>query len=285
MILDRLDGWLRDAPLASVGAALLVVMAVAVVVGMALRRMSDRRAAGAATGGDGLEAVIVSAVLGLLALLMGFTFSIVLNRFEDRRDLVLQEANAIGAVYLRAQLLEAPHRERISRLLVAYTDNRIALAKGPQGQNADLLARSDLMLTDLWAATSAASRTVGDPGLTGQFLASVNAVIDLDTSRKVARTVRVPAQVFLALFVFLFAASGMLGYLSVGRRGKVALALMIVLLSLVLMLILDVDRPTSGGIREDQTPMEQLRASLKAQPPTVFDRYLSGGVGPTAPAP
>jgi hypothetical protein len=171
----------------------------------------------------------------------------------------------------------------MSRLLVAYTDNRIALAKRPQGHNADLLARNDLMLTDLWAATTAAARTIGDPGLTGQFLASVNAVIDLDTSRKVARTVRVPAEVFLTLFVFLFVAAGMLGYLSVGRRGKVALSLMVLLLSLVLMLILDVDRPTSGGIREDQAPMEALRASLKAQPPAVFDRY-SAGVAPRAPA-
>jgi hypothetical protein len=273
MTLDQFDGWLRDAPLAMVGAALLASMAVAIIAGMALRRVSDRRAAGDTVEGDGLEGVIVSAVLGLLALLMGFTFSIVLNRFEGRRDLVLQEANAIGTAYLRAQLLDAPHRERISGLLVAYVDNRLALATTPRARNAPLLARNDLALTDLWAATTAATPAIGNAGVTGQFLASVNAVIDLDASRKVARTVRVPPAVFLTLFVFLFMASAMLGYLSVGRRGKVALSLMVVLLSLVLMLILDVDRPTSGGIREDQAPMLALRDALKAQPSEVFDRY------------
>jgi hypothetical protein len=65
----------------------------------------------------------------------------------------------------------------------------------------------------------------------------------------------------------------MLGYLSAGRRGKVALSLMILVVALSVVLILDVDRPTSGGIQEDQTPMELLRASLKTQPPATFDRY------------
>lgn len=271
---DYVDEWLIPAPLGLLAVGVLVLMTLAVGTGMALRRVSDRRdAAREAPAAEGLEGVIVSAVLGLLALLIAFTFSMVLSRFEIRRDLVLQEANAIGTVYLRAQLLEEPHRARVSRLLVAYTDNRIALAEAAPGGAPARLAQNDRLITDLWAATAAAMITIKDPGVSNAFLVAMNSLIDLDTARKVSRAVHLPAEVFAVLLGFLIVASGMLGYLSAGRRGKVTLSLLIVLLALTLLLILDVDRPTSGGIQEDQTAMELLRASLKAQPPATFDRY------------
>src|SRR5215469_2478248 len=77
---------------------------------------------------EGQEGYIVSGVLGLLALIMGFTLAMSVERFEARRQVVLEEANAIGTAYLRSQLLGEPHRTRLSRLLVEYTDNRLVLA-------------------------------------------------------------------------------------------------------------------------------------------------------------
>ena len=77
----------------------------------------------------GQESYVVSAVLGLLALLLAFTFSLATDRFEARRVLVLEESNAIGTAFLRTQLLGEPHRARLSQLLIEYTDNRIVLAK------------------------------------------------------------------------------------------------------------------------------------------------------------
>ena len=76
------------------------------------------------------EGYLVGSLLGFLALLMAFSFSMALDRYEERRHLVIQEANAIGTAYLRTQLLDEPHRGRLSGLLVAYTDNRIALGTG-----------------------------------------------------------------------------------------------------------------------------------------------------------
>ena len=76
------------------------------------------------------EGYLVGSMLGILALLMAFSFSMALDRYEERRHLVIQEANAIGTAYLRAQLLDEPYRTRLSRLLVDYTDNRIALGTG-----------------------------------------------------------------------------------------------------------------------------------------------------------
>ena len=93
---------------------------------------SDRRrkATGSGLATDNQEGYIVSGVLGLLALMLGFTLAMAVDRFDTRRVLVLQDANAIGTTYLRAQLLDEPHRSRISRLLVDYTDNRIAACNG-----------------------------------------------------------------------------------------------------------------------------------------------------------
>jgi hypothetical protein len=268
------DLWLTKTPLTLLGLLVLAAMALAIGAGMALRKATDRRnAARGAPVAEGLEGIMVSAILGLMALLMGFTFAIVLNRFEDRRELVLQEANAIGTVYLRTQLLEEPHRTRISKLLVEYTDQRIVLAKSAPGENAFLIARNDRLITQLWAATMSAYPSIKEPGLASRFLECMNGMIDLDTSRKMARGVHVPAEVYFTVFVFLVATALILGYLLVGRRGRVVLGMTVVLLSLVLIMILDADRPNDGGIREDQLPMEMLKASLESLPAGAYEAY------------
>lgn len=275
MVWNTLNGWLNNAPLLILGGGTLILMTMAVGAGVALRAWNDGgRQIGKKGEDGGLEGYVVSAVLGLLALLMGFTFSLAVDRFETRRTLVLEEANAIGTTYLRAQLLEQPHRERISRLLVNYTDNRIALAKAPPDRVAPLLAANDRMLTDLWAATASAFVTIKGIDFSSTFVDGVNNVIDLDAARKTARMARVPSEVFFVLFVYLVVTAGVLGYVFVGNRGRGAAIFMLVLLTLSLLLILDIDRPNKGGIRESQTAMEQLRATFKSQPPIVFDRYL-----------
>ena len=104
-----MNDWVNNAPLALLGLVVPALMAIAAGCGVALRIRNNRRNAAPERGAsDGLEGYIVSAVLGLLALLMGFTFSLAVDRFEIRRSLVLAEANAIGTSYLQAQLLEEP---------------------------------------------------------------------------------------------------------------------------------------------------------------------------------
>lgn len=276
MVWHTLHDWLNNSPLLLLGGGVLILMTLAVAGGIALRTWNDRRDPSGSRGGEGgLEGYVVSAVLGLLALLMGFTFSLAVDRFEMRRALVLEEANAIGTTYLRAQLLQEPHRTRISQLLVNYTDNRITLGTAPPDRIAPLLVENDRMLTDLWAATASAFVTIKGIDFSSTFVDGVNNVIDLDAARKTARMARVPAEVFFVLFVYLIVTAGVLGYVFVGNRGRGAAAFMLALLTLSLLLILDIDRPNKGGVREAQTPMEQLRASFKAQPPAVFDRYLA----------
>ncbi|HPU16762.1 MAG TPA: hypothetical protein PK808_11795, partial [Polymorphobacter sp.] len=115
-----LSTWLEEGNLLLKGGILLALMVLAALAGNQLREYQDRRRTRrdkTPTGIDGQEGYITSAVLGLLALLMGFTFALAVDRFETRRVLVIAEANAIGSAYLRAQLLPEPHRTRVSGLL------------------------------------------------------------------------------------------------------------------------------------------------------------------------
>jgi hypothetical protein len=225
-------------------------------------------------GSDGQESYVVSAVLGLLALLLGFTFTLAVDRFDARRYLVVEEANAIGTVYLRAQLLPEPHRSRTSDLLVRYTDNRIRLAQAKPGPaQQQYLATSDALLTDLWAATSAAEDAIKNRPSSAVYLDSVNHLIDLDASRKAARQARVPSEVFAVLFAYLVTAAGVLGYVLKGRRGRLTASFLLALLTVSFVLIVDIDRPTMGAVNEEQGPMLDLQKSLAAQPPRVFDKW------------
>ncbi len=273
---NTLTGAFDATPLWLVGIGLVLSMGLAAVVGWLIRRRM------VALSGDkeasGQEGYIVSGVLGLLALLLGFTFSLAIERYESRRALVLEEANDIGTAYLRAQLLPSPHRERVSNVLVVYTNNRIALAEaqGPGSERDVLVHQNDRLLTDLWAETVAVMPGIRDAEFSGAFVESVNAVIDMDTARKVARGLHVPSEVFLLLLIYQIVSAGVLGFVLYGRHG-IALATMLCLLfTLSLLLIIDVDRPTSGGVRESQRPMLLLKDSLASQPPEVFNRTIEG---------
>jgi hypothetical protein len=267
--------WIDASSLVVIAVALFAAMCLAAALGTVLQVLGSRGQQGAPKdGSDGQEGYVVSAVLGLLALLLGFTFTLAVDRFDARRYLVVEEANAIGTVYLRAQLLPEPHRSRTSDLLVRYTDNRIRLAQARPGPaQRQYLATSDALLTDLWAATSAAEDAIKNLPSSAVYLDSVNHLIDLDASRKAARQARVPSEVFAVLFAYLVTAAGVLGYVLKGRRGRLTASFLLALLTVSFALIVDIDRPTMGAVNEEQGPMLDLQKSLAAQPPRVFDKW------------
>ena len=273
--MEILKGWVDGAPLLVLGVVVLLLLAAGLAIGVAVRHRHDRDPRRAGKDEDGQEGYVVSAVLGLLALLMGFTFALAVDRFEARRALVLEEANAIGTAYLRTQLLPQPHRERISALLIDYTQNRVALGESSAAANPQMLAKNDRIVTDLWAATAAGFQSVKGLDFSSAYIESMNTLIDLDTSRKAARTVRVPTEVFVVLLVYLVVTAGVLGYVFAGPRGRAAAVFMLGLLLMSMLLIVDIDRPTRGGIRESQLPMQWTLQTLKTTPPATYDRWLT----------
>ncbi|MCJ2178388.1 hypothetical protein [Novosphingobium album (ex Hu et al. 2023)] len=261
--------WLLTTPIWLIAAAIYGGMILSALAGWKLRAKSADDVSPRAKSEEGY---VVSSVMGLLALLVGFTFALAIDRYDTRRKLVLEEANAIGTTYLRTQLLEEPHRTRISNLLLSYTENRVDLARSADNETRrnDLKA-SNLMVEQLWAATVAAFPTIQTRPLSSAYIGSVNEVIDLDSARQQSRRSHVPVEVFMMLVLYQLIAAGVLGYVLAGRRGRTTASLLLILFGGALILVIDIDRPTSGGITEDQRPMEQLLETMKAQPPGTFD--------------
>lgn len=271
-----LTEWFTGLSLVGVALVIFASMLLASLIGYAIRqidrRLAERRQRDSAWS-TSQESYLVGGMIGLLALLLAFSFSMALDRYEERRHLVVQEANAIGTAYLRAQLLDEPHRARLSKLLIDYTDNRIALANARPGENAPYLTNNDRLLTDIWVAVTAARDSAAAHGISTPLLIAYNEVIDLDTERKVARRVRVPAPVLFLLYGFLALNAAVLGFVLEERRGRLGALMLYVLLALYVGIIADLNRPGSGSIRESQEPMLMLRQSLQTQPPATFDRF------------
>jgi hypothetical protein len=270
-----LTNWLSSLPLTGLTLFVLITMLLAAFVGHAVHRWVRRRAKEGEKEDHNQESYLVGSMLGFLALLMAFSFSMALDRYEERRHLVIQEANAIGTAYLRTQLLDEPHRARLSGLLVAYTDNRIALGTGNHAGLDRQLAMNDRLLTDIWAAVTAARDSANAHGITTAILITFNEVIDLDTERKVARQVRVPAPVLMLLYWFLIMTAAVVGYVLDERRARLGAFVLFVLLSLYVSIIADLNRPASGNIKESQEPMLMLQRSLKSQPPEAFEMFTA----------
>ena len=124
---------------------------------------------------------VLSAMLALLGLLVGFTFSIAVGRHEIRRNLVVDEANAIGTEYLRAQLTPEPFRSRLSDQLRRYVDARLALAT--TGDDRRAIARveglTDSLQLQMWATTVEAVPAVQPAAVSSLLVAGMNTVIDV----------------------------------------------------------------------------------------------------------
>lgn len=206
---------------------------------------------------------MVGATLGLLAFMLAFTFGLAGSRFEDRRQVLLSEANAIGTTYLRTAMLPEPMRTDARNLLREYVDLRIEAVQ--TGKVDQALARSEELHNRLWSQAIAATEKDRSP-ITGLFVQSLNEVIDLHTERvmKGLRS-RVPGVIWTVLYVLAFLAMVIMGYHSglANTRRSLAVIALILGFSSVLYLIIDLDRPGEGTLRVSQQTMIDLRHSMK----------------------
>ena len=214
-------------------------------------------------------AVLQGALLGVVGLILAFGLSLAVGRYQDRRAAVVDEANAIGTTYLRAQMLADPVRGQSLALLVQYTDQSIRLGKAVPGsaEAKSIIAAEDLLQRRLWALAGqavAASPVDTAPRL---YVETLNEMIDSQGVRVAGLNNRVPAEVWLLEIVGAAAAVALLAfYLAVLGRGLLTVLIGAGLVTMLLYVSFDLDRPTRGLITVPNGPLVSLRASMALPP-------------------
>ena len=216
---------------------------------------------------DAPVATMVTASLGLLAFMLAFTFGMASSRFDDRRHLVLEEANAIGTAYLRAGLL-AERTGEIRGLLRDYLDMRLDAVR--TGAVAAAIKQSEVFHEQLWAEAVSAARLNPDSPIVSLFIESLNDVIDLHEQRITSglRT-RIPGSIWIGLFTVASLSLGAMGYqigLASSRRSLV-IAAVAVTFSTVIWLIADLDRPQDGALTVSQQALVDARQAMDPRVP------------------
>jgi hypothetical protein len=250
--------------------AVLTIVVFAVVVGFTLigvvlgRRLRDR-------GEDLHESlgVVQGALLGLVALVLAFGLTMAVGRYEARRSAVVDESNAISTTYLRAQMLPEPVRSKSMQLLRQYTDTRIALSEtvpgsGPFRRDA---AAGGVIQRKLWGLAGDAMNANPSTNPPRLYVESLNTMINASGTRLGALANLIPTPIlFLQIGLSALAFCMLATYLTMLGRAVFPAVLGAVIVSVMLLLILDLDRPHRGFITVPDSSLTVVRASMNLPP-------------------
>jgi len=216
---------------------------------------------------DAPVGAVVGATIGLLAFLLAFTFGMAASRYETRKQLVLQEANAIGTTYLRAEMLPEPQRSEIRNLLREYAALRV---RGVTSlMMPEVMAQSGALHDRLWAQAVAVGGQSPNSIVVGLFVQSLNETIDLDETRVTAGRNRIPDSIWLTLYVVTILTMMAMGYQFglTGEHSWPVTILLVLVFTAVLLLIADLDRPQAGWLKVSQQAMIDLINKIGAPTP------------------
>jgi hypothetical protein len=251
---------LDQVPLWAILATLVVLMLLAYELGFRLGVWWQERTPGEQEGPTGL---LVGSLLALLAFMLAITMGMAADRFDRRRALVLDEATAIRSAYLMAGYFPEALGDRTRVLFEEYTPLRIATS------DLDTLAanfqRSEEIHLELWSIVEELVLTTQNTDITALFVEAVDEIIEVHEARAIAGLhSRVPETV-----VFLLLGGSTLTLLLVGysagiteRRSLISAVALVVALSVVTVLVLDIDRPRDGIVQVSQQPLIDLERRL-----------------------
>jgi len=229
-------------------------------------RLSRRATSGGDADGKAHLGALQAAALVILALLLGFAFAMAVERFDMRKGLVVEEANAIGTTFLRSRLLPEPQRQEMAELLQHYVSARLAFySAGIDPDRLDAANSKALRIEkQMWMLTEqlVTNDVRSIPG--GLFIESLNEVLDDKERRLAALQNHVPDSVVFLLF---FVSTVALAFVAYGcglsrKRRFVMNAAFALLIAMVITAILDMDRPRRGLIRVNQDSMIRLKATI-----------------------
>lgn len=205
---------------------------------------------------SGLVAV-ETAVFGVLGLLLAFTFAGASNRFDDRRVLAVQEANAVGTAWLRLDLVAPPARAELKEKMRRYGRTHVAAYEALPDYTTfhAKLAEAKAMQAEIWVAAVAAVRDAPPP-IAQLVLPPINELIDVTSTREALSQVHTPGAILAMLVVLALACSLLAGYGLAGAKPvarRVHMAGFAIVLTSVIYIVLDYDHPRAGLIRVDFT--------------------------------
>ncbi len=195
---------------------------------------------------------VEGALFALMGLLIAFTFSAAQSRLDQRRTLVIDEANAIGTAYLRLDLLPAAAQPGLRDAFRAYTDSRIAYYKKFSKMRAAAAERAQtaVLARQIWRDATDAVKASPDPRVPSLVIPSLNEMIDLEATRVAFRHIHAPVAIFVLLIVLAFSCALFAG-VGMGRREihsqlyRMAFAVM---LTITVLVIVDIEFPRVGFI-------------------------------------
>jgi len=208
-------------------------------------------------------AIILGGALTLLGLIIGFTFSMAVTRYDQRKNYEEQEANAIGTEYVRADLLPSADAAKVRALLKRYLDQRILSytpGEGPERQQVG--AATARLQAELWSALLGPAAAAPTP-VTALVLAGMNDVLNSQGYTQAAWWNRIPTEAWILLATISIFCNLLVGYVAHGRSALLFLILPIAL-SVSLFLIADIDTPLNGVIRVIPQNLVSLAGSLQA---------------------
>jgi hypothetical protein len=208
--------------------------------------------------------LLIGATLTLLGLIIGFTFSMAVERYDQRKNLEEEEANAIGTEYVRANLLPAADAAKVRALLKDYLDQRIVVYANPQAEERRrVMLQTNKLQNELWSAVQAPAMT--QPTAAAMLILSgMNDVLNSQGYAQAAWWNRIPVAAWVLLIAISIFCNFLLGYGLREKSGYVFLILPIAL-SISLFLIADIDSPRRGIIHVRPQNLEALAESLRSQ--------------------
>jgi hypothetical protein len=250
---------LSSLPLIVIFFGILIGMIAAYEIGFRIGGWRETHKPGEKEGPTG---ALVASLLGFMAFLVAITMGMASDRFDTRRGLVQQEANAIRSTYLRAGYLPAPQSDQLREIMREYVPLRIGTSDLTQLE--ERVARSDELLDEAWVITENFIRENFSSDAYAAFVDSLDDTIETAASRLTAINNRVPEPILLFLIVGSVLAVGLVGF-DAGlrlRRSLAAAVLLIVLFTTVLYLVIDINQPASGIFTVSQQPLITLQNEL-----------------------
>jgi len=250
-------------PMWVVSAATLLSVLVAIEGGFRLGRASHEKSEDEK---ESPVSAITATILALLAFIMAFTFSIVSDRYDARKALVREEANAIRTAWLRSDFLPEPDRGDAVGLLGQYVEARlVAVQSKDSAQVSTMGVDAERLQRRLWDMAVVHARKDMNSDVAALYIESLNDLINLHALRvAVGLHARIPTGIWLALYVLIVLSMFAVGYhtaIAGSRRSWIMLVLALSF-TLVITLIGALDRVQSGYLPVSQQPLEELRAMM-----------------------